>query len=505
MSSSSFASLREHYDRRTFLKLTGLGAAAFAAAASSTHGSTPVAMANDPPPFDVNTGIAPLELIIPNVVPQIFATTSPFAMDATIVLRITTLITNAWFDAIAPYHPSAVGVYSSIDRQPAVESTLTNKNIATLYASFRVLLSVLPESTSEWRGILLSAGLNPDDDQQNSSGPIGIGNLAGAAVVAARENDGMNQLGNEGGGLYNRRRYADYTGYEPENTAYHLKKAGRWQPDILTAGAGIFQVQQHVTPQMALTDSYTGLNPSDYPTPRPKASQTGAPAYKQQVDEVLAASAAMTDHQKMTAELYDNKLLSLGFVALHVFGSRGLSFDQFVQYDFLVNLAAFDTAIVIWNEKLRWDAVRPFSAVTNVYGDSPITAWGGPGQGTVNDLPASQWRPYLQTADHSEYPSGSAAFCAAHAQASRRFLGDDILNWTVPYAQGSSRIEPGHTPSSDIALHWNTWTEFETDCGLSRFWGGVHFLPSIDVARPIGHAVGDLAYDFVNAHINGNA
>jgi hypothetical protein len=34
-------------------------------------------------------------------------------------------------------------------------------------------------------------------------------------------------------------------------------------------------------------------------------------------------------------------------------------------------------------------------------------------------------------------------------------------------------------------------------------WGGVHFQSAIDVARPIGHTVGDLAYAFLKAHIDG--
>ena len=38
--------------------------------------------------------------------------------DAPLVLRTTTLITNSWFDAIAPYGESTVGVYSRIDRRP---------------------------------------------------------------------------------------------------------------------------------------------------------------------------------------------------------------------------------------------------------------------------------------------------------------------------------------------------------------------------------------------------
>jgi hypothetical protein len=40
----------------------------------------------------------------------------------------------------------------------------------------------------------------------------------------------MNQLGDEGGVLCNRQPYADYTGYDPVNTAYDLRDPSRWQP-----------------------------------------------------------------------------------------------------------------------------------------------------------------------------------------------------------------------------------------------------------------------------------
>jgi hypothetical protein len=142
-------------------------------------------------------------------------------------------------------------------------------------------------------------------------------------------------------------------------------------------------------------------------------------AYAAQANAVIHASANLTDEQKMMAELFDDKIRSLGFSTLFAAQSRELSLIEFVQYDFLVNAAAFDTGIVMWREKRRHDAVRPFSAIRFLYGDAPITAWGGPGQGTVTDLPASQWRAYLRVADHPEYPSGSTGFCEAHAQASR--------------------------------------------------------------------------------------
>jgi len=71
-------------------------------------------------------------------------------------------------------------------------------------------------------------------------------------VVTGRENDGMNQLGFEGGQIYNPTPYRDCTGYEPVNTANELKRPSRWRRDLQPLGAGLYKVQQFVTPQYAL-------------------------------------------------------------------------------------------------------------------------------------------------------------------------------------------------------------------------------------------------------------
>jgi hypothetical protein len=438
-------------------------------------------------PFDLATGRAPEQLVVPRVAPVIFESVSPTAGDATLVLRVTTIVTNAWFDAIAPYHPTAIGVASDLGRRPPREATQANKNIAILYASHRVLNSLLPQHRDDWRQMLVDAGLDPDDDRRDLSSPVGIGNRAGAAVAAVREHDGMNQLGDERGQTFNRAPYADYLGYRPVNSAHELRDPSRWQPLVVTDGSGVFRAQQFVTPQMRVTRPYSYEDPDRFRVGPPWKSmlrgRDGHTAYRAQADEVLAASAALDDEQKMTAELFDNKIRSLGFSALFASQSRGLSLDEFVQYDFLTNVAAFDTAIAVWNEKYRYDAVRPISAIRHLYGDR------------------SEWTSYLQTADHPEYPSGSASFCAAHAQASRRFLGSDSLGWTVPTPQGSSRIEPGITPARDIAIGWATWTDFARDCGRSRLWGGVHFRAAIDAGATLGRRIGDVAHAFVRRHI----
>ncbi len=377
-----------------------------------------------------------------------------------------------------------------------------------LYATRRILDVQLPEFRDDWAQMLRSVGLDPDDDSTDLTMPVGIGNIAGAGVVEKHRNDGMNAQGNEiNPALTERtdqgRRYWDYTGYEPVNTAYRLTDAGRWQPAIVDTGSGIFRVQQFVTPQWAISTPFSITNPLQFSAPPPTASDpTNAAEYRAQADAVLRASAAMTDEQKMMAELFNDKVASLASAAGFVIESRGLTMEDFVFFDLTLSIAAYDAGIAIWAQKRRHDAVRPLSAIRHLYGNAPVTAWGGVGRGTQS-IPATQWRSYLPVADHPEYPSASAAFCAAYAEAAQLYLNSDTLNWFIPYAEGSSVIEPGITPQRNITIGWDTFTEFSADCGDSRFWSGVHFEPSIPAGQSIGQQVARHAYDFMSRHING--
>lgn len=454
--------------------------------------------------LDLDHDNAAIDLVIPTAVIGIFDA-SATAGDATLVLRHTTMLTNSWFDATAPYHATAIGVYSRLGRRPVSESiTNYNINVAVLHASYRVLNSLFPHQQQHWRDMLISQGLNPDNNSTDLTTAEGIGNAAGNAVVAVRENDGMNQLGNKGDRAYHHQPYADYTNFIPANSAYELTNPSLWQPAITSNGKGLFKVQQFVTPQLRLVKPYSYRNPRRFKAPFPYQSQVGNfSKYKAQADEVLRASANLTDRQKMLAELFDNKIFSLGFSGVFAAKSQGLNILDTIHYEFLTNMAAFDTAIVIWKEKARYNAVRPHSAIKYIYGDDFVTAWGGVGIGTVFDLPASEWTSYLPVADHPEYPSASASFCAAHAQASRLFLGSDQLNWSVPVAAGSSLIETGITPVNDLTLDFSTWSQLEHECGISRFWAGVHFMPSIPAGQNLGHRVAYKAYRFIRRKIRG--
>ncbi|MEU3901902.1 DUF6851 domain-containing protein [Streptomyces sp. NPDC045251] len=434
--------------------------------------------------------------------------------DVSIIVWIQDMLQTAWFDALAPYHPTAVGVFTRIGRRPAEESaTNRNKNIAALYASYQIIKTVYPERADVMRQLLTFVGLDPDDESEDPTTPVGIGTIAGKGALQARTRDGMNFLGDEGR-KYHGQPYDDYTGYKPVNTAHELVNPSRWQP---LAGPhrrrvgggpgdqGIFTVQKFATPQLRLVKAHSYKDPGEFELAAPgHLDHTNADRYKRAVDEVLAASAGLTDEQKVKTEFFDNTYLGVLQSTKIAGQAHELSLDGWIHLLFTSSVAQLDSLIAAWHHKHEADAVRPASAVRHVYGDTPVTAWGGVGKGTVDDIPADQWASYLPAGDRPEYPCGTTTLVAAQAQAVRRFLGDDVLNWTHPIAAGTTQTEPGITPAKDLELHYATWTEFVKDCADSRVWAGAHFKETAERSAEFGAQFGDRAYEFVQRHINGD-
>src|SRR6266536_2218327 len=209
--------------------------------------------------FDFDNGNFIRDLITTNVGGALPVESAIGPMDASIYIWITHLFQMSWFDALAPYHPTAVGVHSRIPRRPSSESA-TNRNK----------------------------------------------NIAGKAIVRARAHDGMNALGDEGR-KYNGQPYDDYTGYRPVNTAYELVNPSRWQPAMgphrrrvggglpgtVAARAGdkgIFIVQRFVTPQLGLVKAYTYQDPGQFEIDPPDhIDHTNPSRYKRRGDARLWA------------------------------------------------------------------------------------------------------------------------------------------------------------------------------------------------------------------------
>ena len=290
------------------------------------------------------------DVILPRLYPIIALDVSPSLGDATLINRIRFVVALGMVDAAAPYHPTAVGMYTRVPRQPMDE------------------------------------------------------------LPAGKQSPGISiwlDLGD----------YLDTTGYFPVNTAFQLRDPSRWQPGLRRMGIGVYTVQQFVTPQLANVEPFAPFNPRELRVAPPvESNPEDWEAYKEQVDVVLETLANLTDELKMKSELFDNKVASLGLSYLHVVDLLQLSPADSVRGYLLKAAAWMDAAIVTWQEKTRFDAVRPFSAIPYVYGDELVTSWGGPGEGR-SELRASRWMSYLPENNHPEYPSVAASHMLRHCGA----------------------------------------------------------------------------------------
>ena len=440
-------------------------------------------------------------LIVPTIAEYFQRDLSPTLSDAPLVFHQMTIMMTAAFDAIAPYHPTAVGAYSRFGRQPASELTTRNVNIAALYAVYRSGLALAPKHRDLWRGMLTGVGLDPDDGSENLGTPQGLGNMAAKMVLAARRHDGMNAFGD----LTNGRRYFDPTGYQPMNTVFELIDPSRWQPLVVQHGTGRYTVQRHATPQWANTAPFSNLNPRDVRMPAPTASYiANSLRYRYQAERVLKMSSDLTDEEKMLIEFFDNKLRDVLQIENPFKLSPTLSTAEDVRIHFLLNMAGHDAGIIAWQEKMRYDAVRPATVIRYLFNEEMVRSW-TPDRGYV-DVPGSQWQSYIETFEHSEYPSGTVCTCAAYAEAMRLLTGtDQVEGYSGVIAAGSSRREPGVTPAVDLRISFDSWTEHAQDCALSRVLGGVHFMPAVEEPLKYCPAAGSAAYEYYASLIDGTA
>ncbi|HEY3058666.1 MAG TPA: phosphoesterase, partial [Chloroflexota bacterium] len=113
----------------------------------------------------------------------------------------------------------------------------------------------------------------------------------------------------------------------------------------------------------------------------------------------------------------------------------------------------------------------------------------GPYRGTQL-VEGASWFPYqpttFPTPPFPEYSSGHSNFSAAGAEILELFTHRDRFGFSVTLQAGSSRIEPGMVPASDVMLSWRTYSDAANQAGISRRYGGIHFEQGDLDARATG-------------------
>ena len=425
--------------------------------------------------------------------------------------RALAIVHTCIYDAWAAYHARALNTQSGESlRQPRHERTKANKNKAISFAAYRAAVDLFPgDDTTVFRPLMEQLGYDPDDQSVDTRTPSGVGNVVCNAVLQFRHHDGSNQLGDQGpSGVP----YSDYTSYAAVNNPSPVPVSSRlvvdpnrWQPLQYFDATGTWVTQSFVGAQWFRVVPFALRSGDEFREVIALFGPAtfGSFSFAKQAKELVTMSAGLTDRQKMIAEYFadgPHSELPPGhwdLFAQFVSARDHDSVDEDVKLFFALTNAIFDAGIVAWDAKRAFDSVRPATAIPYVFQGQQIQSWGGPGRGTVT-MDGRLWTPYqlstFPTPPFPEYISGHSSFSAAGATVLELFTGSDRFGDSVTLAPGSSKIEPGLTPSHPITLRWETFTDAANQAGISRRYGGIHFKAGDLTGRAIGRIVGYEAY-----------
>lgn len=132
-----------------------------------------------------------------------------------------------------------------------------------------------------------------------------------------------------------------------------------------------------------------------------------------------------------------------------------------------MSIAERDAIVIVFKSKYVYNLLRPVTYIRKVIDTG--------------------WLPSIQTPPHPEYPAAHSMITGAAMQALERVLGANVSVWDHTY-DFRGALYP--------ARHYNSITDAGAEAGISRLYGGIHYLPSINVGltmgREIGNKVGDI-------------
>jgi hypothetical protein len=467
----------------------------------------------------------------------------------TVTARALGVLHTATYDAWAAYDTTAVPTMANGNARVTDPSQRTdaNKTKAISWAAYRVLRNLFPvtqfpniDTDIDYDGQMRE--LFGDAWAADTSADRTIGEQAAAAVIAYREHDGANQLGDEPGTNPPGKPYADYTDYHATREWNQPTDPQRWQPLCTLTPAGVaanapvptpttnctgpnYTVQSPLTPQWKNIKSFALTAPNQFTPPGPPklANNQYDPT---DIQTALADTSNLTDAKKVTAEYWADGPHSefppghWAVIAGALSRKNGNSLDTDAKLFFVLGNAVLDAGISAWSAKYKivpndpqgtWDFWRPITAIRYHYRGQMINSWKGPYKG-YGLVPAEQWLPYqalnVITPPFPEYTSGHSTFSGAARVAIIAFTGTDNFRAQVTIPAGSSLFEPrdaNHvgTPAKNVVLSWKDLLDASYQAGMSRRYGGIHFYSGDMHGRANGASVGYWVYDKATRYFNG--
>jgi PAP2 superfamily len=451
---------------------------------------------------------------------------NPAGTGPTVAARSLGVLHTSMYDAWTAYDAFADPTQSppGWQRRPVEEWTQANKETAISFAAYRTLVDLFP-----YRRSVYLAALGGDDSFSSTAALVG--DLAAQANITFRHGDGSNPTVDTRG---TENPYDDIVSYPcapSGSTCFYSSTRKwneaidpwRWQPlcvPVASSGATCGgAVQQPLTPQWSTVIPFGPLNPETHlpyefdnspfnPPKLPDGSYDPA-----EIDQALRDTSSLTDAQKVKAEYWADGPGSefppghMALFAQALSRMRQNTLDQDVKLFFALGNALLDASVSAWGVKYKQDFWRPITAIRYRYADKQVNSWLGPGKG-YGRVPGQKWQPYqalnVVTPPFPEYVSGHSTFSAAGRTVLLAFFGTDNFNAKVTIRAGSSKIEQG-VPAKDVVLSWNTLTAAADEAGMSRRYGGIHFVSGDQHGRTLGRVIGYNDWNKAQTYFDGTA
>jgi len=322
---------------------------------------------------------------------------------------------------------------------------------AVAAAAERTLTALFPAQHATFAARLQSALSTIPDGIRESQG-IAAGQNAADQILALRAGDGAFNV----------------VDYQPR------VEPGRWRPTPASFLPSLLPQWPEVTP--------FSLNSGDQfrPAAPPALNSAEYAAAVNQVQQWGAQqSSVRTSEQDGIARIWmagpgtSTPPGQWNLIAGDIAADRKLPLVESARLFALLNISLADAGIAAWDCKYAYDVWRPITAIREAASD------GNPG--TTAD---AGWTPYLTTPPFSAYVSGHSTFSAAAAGLLQQFLGTDQLSFKL-------RSEfPGVPDRSFTSL-----TAAANEAGMSRIYGGIHFLFDHTAGAATGRKVADWVWN----------
>jgi hypothetical protein len=151
---------------------------------------------------------------------------------------------------------------------------------------------------------------------------------------------------------------------------------------------------------------------------------------------------------------------------------RGLDISDSARLFAVVDLSMADSAIAVWDAKLRYAWWRPITAIREADTDGNPDTAAVPG-----------WTPFLVTPPYPDWPSGPNGVFGAASIALTRLNGDGRLDLNLT------------SVAAGVTRHYDFTDDMRRDAVDSRVFSGIHFRTADEVAFTMGAQVANWALD----------